>query len=244
MAVIVLIRRTHLGFSALLLVVVAGMALILWQGSGESTAVFSTWQNGEQASVVVVDPGHGGEDGGAVARDGTVESGLNLQIAFRVNDLLCFLGQDTVMTRREDVSIYSSGAQTLHQKKVSDLENRAALVNRLENAVLISIHQNSLPSSPATHGAQVFYNGVEPASLLAAATQQRLNEGVNVGAGKTPKRISDTIYLTKHVTAPAVIVECGFLSNVEESARLREPEVQLRLAAAIAAGYFSTEDQS
>lgn len=238
---VVLMRKTHLGFFALLLAAVAGMALILWQGS-ESIAAFSSLSGMEPSRVVVVDPGHGGEDGGAVAVDGTVESGLNLQVALRLSTLLQFLGQDTVMTRTEDVSIYSDGAKTLHQKKVSDLKNRVAMVNGLENAVLVSIHQNTLPGSPRTHGAQVFYNGVEPASAMAAAMQERLNNSVNTGNGKTPKRISDTIYLTKNVMAPAIIVECGFLSNGGETARLKEPAYQLRLAAAVAAGYFSAEE--
>ncbi|BAK99374.1 putative N-acetylmuramoyl-L-alanine amidase [Oscillibacter valericigenes Sjm18-20] len=238
---VVLIRKTHLGLSALLLAAVAGMALILWQGSGSITT-FSSLTGGEPSPIVVVDPGHGGEDGGAVAADGTVESGLNLQIAQRLNDLLRFLGQVTVMTRTEDVSIYSDGAETLHQKKVSDLKNRVALVNGLEDAVLVSIHQNSLPGSPKTHGAQVFYNGLEPAPALAATVQERLNQSINTGNGKTPKRISDSIYLTKNVTAPAIIVECGFLSNGEDTAHLQEPGYQLQLAVAVAAGYLSTEE--
>lgn len=239
---IVLIRRTHLGLSALLLVVVAGMALILWQGR-DGVAAFSAQHGAYQpASIVVIDPGHGGEDGGAVAGDGTVESGLNLEIAQRLNAVLLFLGQETEMTRTEDISIYSAGAETLRQKKVSDLENRVALVNGLDNAVLISIHQNSLPGSPKTHGAQVFYNRVEFADVLAAAAQERLNQGVNAGNGKTPKLISDSIYLMKKVTVPAIIVECGFLSSQEDTAVLQTPAYQLRLAAAIAAGYFSTEE--
>jgi len=238
---VVLMRKTHLGFSVLLLAAVAGMALILWQGS-VSIPAFSSLTGTEPSRVVVVDPGHGGEDGGAVAADGTVESGLNLQIALRLNTLLRFLGQDTVMTRTEDVSIYSDGAETLRQKKVSDLKNRVALVNGLENAVLVSIHQNTLPGSPRTHGAQVFYNGVEPAPTIASAMQERLNNSVNTENGKTPKRISDSIYLTKNVTAPAIIVECGFLSNEGETAHLKEPGYQLRLAAAVAAGYFSAEE--
>jgi len=240
---VVFIRRTHLTLSALLLTAVAGMALILWQGRG-SVSVLSAQPMGSPSRVVVVDPGHGGEDGGAVAGDGTVESGLNLQIAGRVDALLRFLGQDTVMTRTKDVSIHSPEATTLRQKKASDLKNRVALVNGLENAVLLSIHQNSLPGSPKTHGAQVFYNGVEPAPALAATVQERLNSSVNTGNGKTPKRISDSIYLTKNATAPAIIVECGFLSNSTETARLQEPGYQIRLAAAIAAGYFSTEETS
>lgn len=241
---IILIRKTHLGFSALLLLAVAGMALILWQGRGGVSSVLGPQLIGEPGRVVVVDPGHGGEDGGAVAPDGTVESGLNLQIALRLDALLRFLGQDTVMTRREDVSIYSPGAETLRQKKVSDLKNRVELINTLEGAVLISIHQNSLPSSPKTHGAQAFYNGVEPAPVLATTVQERLNQCVNAENGKMPKRIPDSIYLTKNTAAPAVIVECGFLSNGSETARLRDSGHQIRLAAAVAAGYFSAEESS
>ncbi len=239
---IVLVRRSHIGFSLLLLLTAACMSLILRQGSGWSAGVPASAQLQPAGRIVVVDAGHGGEDGGAVAGDGTVESGLNLEIAVRLNALLRLMGQNTVMTRTEDVSIYSDGAQTLHQKKVSDLENRAALVNGLTDAVLISIHQNSLPSSPKTRGAQVFYNGVGYAPELAAAAQERLNQAVNSEKGKTAKRISDSIYLTRHAQAPAVIVECGFLSNDGDTARLKEPEYQLHLAAAIAAGYFTAED--
>lgn len=239
---IVLVRRSHIGFSLLLLLTAACMSLILRQGSGRSAAALASAQLQPAGRIVVVDAGHGGEDGGAVAGDGTVESGLNLEIAVRLNALLRLMGQNTVMTRTEDVSIYSDGAQTLHQKKVSDLENRAALVNGLADAVLISIHQNSLPSSPKTRGAQVFYNGVGYAPELAAAAQERLNQAVNGEKEKTAKRISDSIYLTRHAQAPAVIVECGFLSNDGDTARLKEPEYQLHLAAAIAAGYFTAED--
>ena len=239
---IVLVRRSHIGFSLLLLLTAACMSLILRQGSGQSAGVPASAQLQPAGRIVVVDAGHGGEDGGAVAGDGTVESGLNLEIAARLNVLLRLMGQNTVMTRTEDVSIYSDGAQTLHQKKVSDLENRAALVNGLADAVLISIHQNSLPSSPKTRGAQVFYNGVGYAPELAAAAQERLNQAVNGEKEKTAKRISDSIYLTRHAQAPAVIVECGFLSNDGDTARLKEPEYQLHLAAAIAAGYFTAED--
>lgn len=239
---IVLVRRSHIGFSLLLLLTAACMSLILRQGSGGSAAALASVQPQPIGRIVVVDAGHGGEDGGAVAGDGTVESGLNLEIAVRLNALLRLMGQNTVMTRTEDVSIYSDGAQTLHQKKVSDLENRAALVNGLADAVLISIHQNSLPSSPKTRGAQVFYNGVGYAPELAAAAQERLNQAVNGEKEKTAKRISDSIYLTRHAQAPAVIVECGFLSNDGDTARLKEPEYQLHLAAAIAAGYFTAED--
>ena len=130
---------------------------MLWHGSAAFTAAFAP--AAEAPVTVVVDAGHGGEDGGAVAADGTVESGLNLAIARRVRDLLTFAGVPTAVTRDGEDAIYDPGSATLREKKVSDLHNRVELVNAIPGAVLLSIHQNSLPSSPSTQGAQVFWNG-------------------------------------------------------------------------------------
>jgi N-acetylmuramoyl-L-alanine amidase len=190
--------------------------------------------------AVVIDAGHGGEDGGAVAADGTTESGINLELALRIDALMRFCGRQTVLTRSSDVSIYSPGAKSLRQKKVSDLKNRVALVNGCPGAFLLSIHQNCMPSAPSVHGAQVFYNGADGAQACAQAVQASLNRTVNSDGAKTPKRISDSIYLMKNVSAPAVLVECGFLSNREETARLQQPAYQKKLAAAIAAGYLQS----
>ena len=104
--------------------------------------------------------------------------------------------------------------------------------------MLLSIHQNSLPSSAVTHGAQVFWNRQEGAEELAGVVQETLNAVINVGNEKQSKRIPDTIYLMKNVTAPAILVECGFLSNSAETMQLQQPSYQLKLAAAIAGGYL------
>ncbi len=188
--------------------------------------------------TVVIDPGHGGEDGGAVSSDGVEESQINLAVALQVNDLLRLMGQRTTMTRTEDVSTCDQGLATIRQRKASDLKNRVALVNGMENAILLSIHQNSLPSSPVTHGAQVFWNRQEGAEGLAELVQTSLNETINAGNEKHAKQIPPTIYLMKNVTAPGIIVECGFLSNAAETQRLQELSYQRKLAAAIAAGYL------
>ena len=161
---IILIRKRHVAYVVLLCCFVAGLSAVLWHGNAAFTAAFAPGEEGA-SPVVVVDAGHGGEDGGAVAADGTVESGLNLAIARRVRDLLTFAGVPTTVTREGDAAIYDPGSATLREKKVSDLHNRVALVNELPGAVLLSIHQNSLPSSPSTRGAQVFWNrqeGAEP----------------------------------------------------------------------------------
>ncbi len=189
-------------------------------------------------STVIIDPGHGGEDGGAVSSDGTVcESNLNLSVAQRVNDLLRFFGQPTLMTRTEDISIHTEG-NTIKARKASDIQNRTALVNRTEAAVLLSIHQNSLPSSPITHGAQAFWNRENGAENLALQIQNSLNTAINSDRPKQPRLIPESIYLMNHVQAPAVLVECGFLSNREDTLQLQESSYQTKLAAAITSGYL------
>ena len=232
---IVLYRR-HLCWAGLFLCFAAALGAVLWHGSAAYTAAFAASALGDDAPTVVVDAGHGGEDGGAVAADGTAEAGLNLAIALRVRDLLSFAGVRTVLTRTGDAAIYDEGAATLREKKVSDLKNRATLVNDTPNAVLLSIHQNSLPSSPATHGAQVFFNGAEGAVPLASGVQEALNRAVNTEKAKSPAAIGSSVYLMQNITAPGVLVECGFLTNEAEAVKLKTESYQLRLAAAVTAG--------
>lgn len=231
---VILLRKRDLILSCLLGCFFLGMAAVLWRGS----AVPAFHVREETPVIVVIDPGHGGEDGGAVSPDGVAEGQLNLAVSLRVSDLLRFAGQRTRLTRSEDVTICDEGLGTMRQRKVSDLKNRVKLVEETENAVLLSIHQNSLPSSPVTHGAQVFWNRREGAETLAESVQAALNAAVNTGNEKRSRQIPDSIYLMKNITGPGVLVECGFLSNGPETARLQDPAYQLRLAAAITAGYL------
>lgn len=230
------IRKRVFVLAGLFVCFVAGLGAVLWYGGRDAAApVFSLSEN--RPVTVVVDAGHGGMDGGAVSPDGVEEGDINLAVALRLNDLLRFAGQRTLMTRTEDVSIDTEG-ETIRAQKASDIRNRVALVNGTENALLISVHQNSLPSSTVTHGAQVFWNRQEGAEALAGSIQEALNETINPGNEKRCARIPATIYLMKNITAPGVIVECGFLSNPQEALRLQEPAYQTRLAAAVAAGYL------
>ena len=237
---IILIRKRHVAYVVLLCCFVAGLSAVLWHGNAAFTAAFAPGEEGA-SPVVVVDAGHGGEDGGAVAADGTVESGLNLAIARRVRDLLTFAGVPTTVTREGDAAIYDPGSATLREKKVSDLHNRVALVNELPGAVLLSIHQNSLPSSPSTRGAQVFWNRQEGAEELASSIQEALNGAVNAGHEKKAAQVPSSVYLMKEITAPGVLVECGFLSNAAETEQLKDPAYQTKLAAAIVAGVLNSD---
>ena len=180
--------------------------------------------------TVVLDPGHGGEDGGAVSPDGVKESGLNLEIALRLQELLRFSGVKTQMTRMEDVSIHQEEARSIQEKKVSDLHRRVEIVNGIPGAMLLSVHQNSLPSSVVTYGAQAFWNQQTGAEGLAVSIQNALNQAINTHRAKEAKPIASTIYLMRQITVPGVLVECGFLSNPEEAARLSDDYYQEKLA--------------
>ena len=188
-------------------------------------------------TTLVLDAGHGGEDGGAVSDSGVAESGINLQITRRLYEILRFLGHPAVMTRTGDAAVCDPDAVTLREKKVSDLKNRTKLANETAGGLLISIHQNALPGHPGVRGAQVFYNAVPPAQALAQTVQRMLNDAVNTGGEKAAKPIGDGVYLMNHTTCPAILVECGFLSNPEETALLEQPAYQMKIAAVIAAGY-------
>ena len=216
---------------------------VLWGGERDVSAALALSEGAESLPlrVIVIDAGHGGADGGAVAEDGTTEAEINLAMARRLEAIFQFLGRETVMVRREDVSIHSDGVEGLREQKVSDIHNRVDLVNRIENAVLISIHQNSLPQVRSVHGAQVFYNGIPGADELAVYVQEALNLSVNPGNEKQEKAIGSGVYLMEHSNAPGILVECGFLSNAQETACLKTGTYQTRVALTIAAGYFQYE---
>ena len=213
---VILIRKRHVAYLVLLCCFVAGLSAVLWHGNAAFTAAFAPEEEG--ASPVVV---------------------VNLSIARRVRDLLTFAGVSTAVTREGEDAIYDPGSASLREKKVSDLHNRVDLVNAIPGAVLVSIHQNSLPSSPSTHGAQVFWNRQEGAEALAESVQTALNGTINAGNEKKAAQVPSSVYLMKEITVPGVLVECGFLSNAAETERLRDPAYQTKLAAAIAAGVLT-----
>lgn len=181
---------------------------------------------------IVIDPGHGGEDGGATSCTGMIESQYNLTISLRLNDLLHLLGYETKMIRTTDTSVYTAG-NTIAQRKASDLRNRVNMTNRTENAVLVSIHQNNF-SDPRYSGAQVFYAGTPGSAELAKQLQDMLTAFLNPDGNRKCKR-SSGVYLMEHIRCPGILVECGFLSNPEEEQKLQNPVYQKKLCCIIAA---------
>ena len=188
---------------------------------------------------VVIDAGHGGEDGGAVSGAGEKESNVNLEISFKLRDLLAFLGVDTMMLREEDRSLHNPEAKTIREKKVSDLHNRVDLVENSGCDLLISIHQNSYPQAICL-GSQVFYAATEGSSELAKALQQLLRT-IQPENHRESRAIGEGVYLINHISCPAVLVECGFLSSPQEAELLGEDVYQKKLAAALACGLANVQ---
>lgn len=180
---------------------------------------------------IVIDPGHGGEDGGAVSCTGKNESSFNLEIALRLDDLLHLLGAETRMIRNTDTAVYTKG-ETIAQKKVSDLKERVRIANSIGNTLLISIHQNTFPEGKYS-GAQVFYARTAGSEALAKSLQTALITNLNPGSSREAKQGSG-IYLMDKLEIPGILVECGFLSNSREEALLKTPEYQKKLCCIIA----------
>lgn len=185
----------------------------------------------ERLHCIVIDAGHGGEDGGATSCTGLPESRFNLEIALKVNDLFHLLGYDTRMIRTTDTAVYTNGA-TIAQKKVSDLKERVRIVNETENAILVSIHQNTFSDSRYS-GAQIFYAATEGSEALAKAMQADFVTALNPGSRRQCK-VASGVYLMEHIDCTGILVECGFLSNPEEEAKLRSGEYQKKLCCVIA----------
>ena len=187
----------------------------------------------DPARVVLIDPGHGGADGGAVAFDGTMEKDLNLSIALALRAMLQTFGVPTQMTRDTDVSIHDPSAAGIKQQKVSDMHNRLRLYEQA--TLIVGIHQNYF-SVEKYSGTQLFYGTAHSDSRrLAETVRQTVVSALQPNNTRELKRGTD-IYLLEHTTRPAIFVECGFLSNREECDRLQQESYQHRMALTIAVG--------
>ena len=211
------------------------LVVILFVGiaAGGSHAVTSIAENQPvpRDHTFIIDAGHGGIDGGATSCTGVLESSLNLEIALRLNDLLRLMGHNTVMIRTTDTSVHTADGSIAHIK-MSDLKERVRIVNETENSILVSIHQNTFSDSRYS-GAQVFYGG-DRSRELAEILQTSLVRTINTESRRRCKP-ANGVYLMEKIERPGVLVECGFLSNSSEEAKLRSPDYQKKLCSVIAA---------
>lgn len=187
--------------------------------------------------TVVIDAGHGGEDGGTQSAAGLFEKDTNLAVATALRELLEANGIPTVMTRTEDKLLYDRGVDFKGRKKVLDLAARRMIAEETKDCLFVSIHMNAFPQ-PQYHGMQVWYGTGDPLSQEIAQSVQSLCASWQAGNHRKIKAAGSNIYLLDRLECPAVLVECGFLSNPDEAARLADEayrrDVAFSIFAAIA----------
>ena len=215
------------------LIILSAMLYLTFMANSSAA---ETSSNPFMRKTVIVDAGHGGDDGGAIGIDGTVEKDINLDISLKLEKILKFYGFNVIMTRTEDVMTCDDGLDSLRKRKVSDIHNRFDLMGKNPDAVFISVHQNKFEDT-SQHGTQVFYSGNnEKSKVLAEAIQTSITSAVQPENGRVVKKSGSGIYLLSHAKIPAVLVECGFISNPDEVKKLKDESYRMKLAILIADG--------
>lgn len=193
-----------------------------------------------QQKIVVIDPGHGGDDPGMIGVGGLKEKGINLAVSLELKAVLEQQGFSVVMTRDEDKGLYDN---TSHNKKAQDMQRRISLIDEVNPILTVSIHQNSYQDS-SVRGPQVFYyKDSQEGERLAMTLQESLNTGLEIERPREAKG-NTTYYLLKRSAGVLVIVECGFLTNPDEAALLQTEEYQKKVAEAIAQGIGRYQEDS
>lgn len=203
----------------------------------DDSGAVAVFAEAEPGRALIIDPGHGGEDGGAVSLDSTRESEINLDIATRLQMLALFMGEKPVMTRDSEIIEYPESANTTKERKTYDQKRRAEIINSYDDAIVISIHQNKYPE-PGPNGSQVLYAATDGSKELAELTHANMVSALNPANRRVAAPVPDSIYLMKSIKCPGILVECGFLSNEQEAQKLADGGYRLKLASVILASYL------
>lgn len=219
--------------------VVAAVLFMLFSDSFDFSSINTSGKT--DGPVLVIDAGHGGEDGGAVSLSGVLESNINLDIAQRMAALSGLTGIEFVMTRDSEDVEYPAELKSTSKRKKYDQKKRIELINATRNAVLLSVHQNFYPHK-SPHGPQSFYTKIEGSDSLAALIQDSMNKTLCPGNRRVAMPADNDIFLLKSVKCPAVLVECGFISNTEESKLLDTESYRLKIATVLVSSYLKYLD--
>lgn len=212
--------------------ITAVSAVFIAHSFSQAVTVLAEGSATAERHQIVIDPGHGEPDGGTTSCSGRLEHLYNLEISLRLKDLMELLGFETIMTRKDSNSVFTEGT-TISAKKRSDLKERVRIANKAVNGILVSIHQNHFPDSRFS-GPVVLYAPTYGSRPLAEKTQQALIAALDPGSNRQCKA-ADSIYLMQHIRCPGILVECGFLSNTAEEAKLRSDTYQKQLCCVLAA---------
>lgn len=225
-------------FYVVLSIVFAALTLLMlfsgqWMTEKISSGLEADLTAGEEGVCILLDAGHGGADGGAIGVNGCLEKEINLKIAQRLHALCQLAGISVRMTRSDDRMLYDPVSDRQSTKKMHDLQNRLAIAEEIPGAVLISIHLNAFPVAKYS-GLQVYYSANHPDSVrLAEQVQQRTKNLLQPENTRQIKAADSAIYLLNRCTKPAVLIECGFLTNPQECDRLCDDEYLGALTAVI-----------
>lgn len=236
-------------WTAVSFALILGVSVLSYQFSESRIAIQTSTENIPsvfERPVVVIDPGHGGMDGGCISIDGVSEKGINLSISQSLSDILTVMGYDPVCTRESDISINDEGIKGLSKQKKSDMNNRLALFNKYDNSIAVSIHQNQFTDSKYS-GAQMFYSEKsQDSEQLAAIMKDQFVSLLQPDNMRETKPVGDELFLLNNSKNPTVMVECGFLSNQEESLKLQDENYQKQIAFTIFTGVqkYSIEYQN
>ncbi len=224
--------------TVLCLTLLFGFAGLCLFGRSASQAIMTAGKAKASAEkpVITIDAGHGGADGGCVSVNGAVEKNINLNILLTLRDTMTVMGYDVNCTRESDVSIYDKGVEGLKNQKLSDMKNRLAIFGKYSDGISVSIHQNQFTDSKYS-GAQMFYSEKNPeGEQLAKIMQERFRSVLQPENEREAKAVGDDLYLLDNTINPAVMIECGFLSNPDEAAKLESEEYQKQVAFTIMTG--------
>lgn len=205
-------------------------SLILFSGLQINSMIKSASGNTFEDNVIVLDPGHGGIDGGAVGKNGCLEKDINLSVCLYLRDILTVNGYNVVMTRESDISVHDEGLKKISQIKTSDIKNRLKLIESYDNAIALLIHQNEF-AEEKYHGAQMFYGRKnEESKPLAEAMQKSFVSLLQPDNTRQIKPSTKAVYIINNAKNPIVLVECGFISNYNEAKNLTDEEYQKKVA--------------
>ena len=227
------IKKSKLIFLSIMLTLAI---MYLSFGSLVEERAITTNKNLDNTKTVIIDAGHGGEDGGAIGIDEICEKDINLEIAKKLKYIFEFNGMNVVMTRDSDKSIHDEDCKTISEKKKSDIRNRLKIIEDTDNAIVLSIHQNKFEQK-SCKGAQIFYGkNNEDSEVLAEYLQKSFINKLQPENKRTIQKDNRKLYLLENATCPIVLIECGFLSNDEDAKNLTDDDYQKKIALTIFKG--------
>jgi N-acetylmuramoyl-L-alanine amidase len=215
-----------------IIVILVGLGTILYVNTEQSSLSAINPKSSSQKKLILIDPGHGGFDGGGSSKTGILEKEVNLSISFKLRQELQKIGYNVLMTREEDKLLYDKNDKS-RSRKTQDLANRCKIKNESNCDMFISMHLNMFPQSQY-YGAQVWYSRLEESKKFAHILQENLKIDLNSGNKRVEKSALNEYRVLKSGNMPSVIVECGFLSNAVEAEKLNTEEYQILIAKSIA----------